>query len=188
MNIKPSLLLVLLSFAATTLSADPVVYKVDPVHSGVTFKVRHLLNKVPGVFGEFEGEIHFDQEHPENSKAFGTVQVNSVDTRSENRDKHLQGEDFFNSSANPVIEFTSTKWTTVGDNKFIVDGTLKMIGMEHPIELELTFLGEMESRGAVKSGWEGKATVNRTDWAMSYGKAMVGADVEIELNIQAPRQ
>jgi len=187
MNYKPSLILTLL-LAVSSLSADPVVYEVDPVHSGVTFKVRHLLNKIPGTFAKFDGEIHFDKEHPENSKAIGTVQVNSVDTRNEKRDKHLQGEDFFKSDNNPVIEFSSTQWKPIGENKFIVSGILKMIGMEHPIELELTYLGEMESRGAMKSGWEGKVTLDRTDWGMTYGTAMVGTEIEIELNIQARRQ
>jgi len=188
MKNKPSLLFFILIIATASLTAETVVYKVDPVHSGVAFKIRHFLNKIPGAFAKFEGEIHFDPENPENSKAVGSVVVNSVDTRNEKRDKHLQSEDYFKASENPVIEFSSSKWTPDGDNSFIVTGVLKMAGIEQVIEVQLAYLGEMEARGKIRSGWEGSAKIDRTLWDINSGAPAVGNEVEIELNIQAHRQ
>lgn len=189
MNRRTHILLgALLASFGLGLSAEPVIYKIDPVHSGVNFKIRHFINKVPGTFGSFSGEIHFDKETPANSKAVGTIEVTSVDTRNTDRDAHLQNEDFFKSAEYPAIEFTSTKWEALGSDKFKVTGMLTMLGQTHPVTLELDFLGEVEGRGVMRSGWEAKGTIDRTQWGISYGTPAIGKDVEIELNIQAHRQ
>jgi polyisoprenoid-binding protein YceI len=188
MTKKPLFFLLALLPFASGLLAEAVVYKVDPVHSGVDFKIRHFINRVPGTFATFTGEIHFDKAAPANSKAVATIQVNSVDTRNSNRDDHLRNEDFFNASKFPAIEFVSTKWTPAGENTFTVEGLLTMVGLEKPITLEVVFLGEVEGRGTVRSGWEGRATIDRTEWGIDYGIPAVGKEVQIELNIQAHLQ
>lgn len=188
MKIKLIVLLAALVSSASALHADPIIYKIDTVHSGISFKIRHFINKVPGNFADFSGEIHYDKESPENSKAIATVQVTSVDTRNGDRDAHLQNEDFFNSAAYPAMSFASTKWEKVGENQYAVTGDLTILNVTKPVTFDVTFLGEIEGRGAIRSGWEGKATINRTDWGITYGTPAVGADVEIELNIQAHRE
>lgn len=188
---KPRLLSLLLLVTVTTASAamaEVAVYKIDPVHSGISFKIRHFINKVPGIFEVFDGEIHFDRENPANSKAFASIKVASVDTRNEDRDAHLQNEDFFESSRFPTIKFTSTEWEAMGGNKYRVTGDLQMLGKAKPVTLDVTFLGEVEGRGQLRSGWEATATIDRTEWGMGYGTPAVGKNVDIELNIQAHRQ
>ncbi|MDP0498482.1 MAG: YceI family protein [Verrucomicrobiota bacterium JB022] len=176
--------------AASWAQAEVLVYKVDPVHSGVNFKVRHFLNQVPGAFQNFTGEIHFDKDHPEKSKVVGEIQVASVDTRNSDRDAHLQNEDFFNAPKNPTITFESTKWEQDDDDKdeFKVTGNLTMAGVTKQVTLDLEYLGEMEGRnGQMVSGWEAETKIKRSDWGITYGSGMVGDEVEIELNIQAKR-
>ncbi len=182
-----SLLLPLL-LATTTVSSEVAVYKVDPVHSGISFKIRHFINKVPGVFNDFSGEIHFDKTNPANSKATATIQVGSVDTRNNDRDAHLQNEDFFESNRFPTIKFTSTKWEKTGEDTFQVSGDLQILGRTNPVVLDVTYLGEVEGRGQLRSGWEAKGSLDRSDWGMGYGTPVVGKTVDIELNIQAHRQ
>jgi polyisoprenoid-binding protein YceI len=177
-----------MALAASFSNAEVVIYKIDPVHSGVDFKIRHFINKVPGTFGEFEGEIHFDKAAPENSKAVGKISVASVDTRNSDRDAHLQNEDFFKTAEFPAIEFTSTQWKQVEENRYHVTGDLTMLGTSKPVTLDLTFLGEMEGRGVMRSGWVATTTIDRTDWGITYGRPAIGSEVEIELNIQAHRQ
>ena len=174
-------------FGSTFLQAEPLIYTVDPVHSGVDFKIRHFINKVPGTFARFSGEIHFDKENPEMSKAIAAINVTSVDTRNGDRDAHLMNEDFFNAGTFPQIHFESTEWTPTGENTFAVEGTLKMLEIEKPITIDVTYLGEIEGRGILRSGWEGTATIDRTDWGITYGVPAVGKKVDILLNIQAHR-
>lgn len=178
--------LIALSLTAT-LGAETVVYKIDPTHSGIDFKIRHFINNVPGTFGEFSGEIHFNKEDPSTSKAVATITLASVDTRNSDRDAHLLNEDFFNVSENPVMTFTSTEWVATSESTFKVTGDLSFNGVTKPVTLDVSFLGEMEGRGVMRSGWEGRATIDRTEWNMGYGIPAVGKEVEIELNIQAHR-
>lgn len=185
---KQTLSFLVLALGSSLLSAEPLTYTVDAVHSGVNFKIRHFINKVPGTFGQFSGTIEFDKENPEKSRASATVQVATVDTRNTDRDAHLLNDDFFKAKTFPAIEFTSTKWTPSGDNTFQVEGLLKMLGVEKPVTLDVVYLGEVEGRGVMRSGWEGKATIDRTEWGISYGIPAVGKEVEIELNIQAHRK
>ena len=176
-----------LVISTLAVSAETVVYKLDPVHSGINFKIRHFINKVPGNFNGFTGEIHFNKADPSQSKAVAMIETGSVNTRNADRDAHLQNEDFFNSPKFPAIEYKSTEWIPTGENTYTVKGILTMVGIEKPVELEVTFLGEMEGRGVMRSGWEGTGEISRSDWGMSYGTPAVGDTVEIELNIQAHR-
>jgi polyisoprenoid-binding protein YceI len=185
--IRKSILLILTLTSAIPAIAEVVTYTIDPVHSGINFKIRHFINKIPGAFDSFSGEIQFDKENPENSKAVATIEVKSIDTRNEKRDGHLRNEDYFNEPQYPVIEFTSTEWIPTGEATYTVKGILKMMDVENPVEIEVTYLGEMEARNAIRSGWEGKATLNRADWGITGGQPAVGLQVDVELNIQAHR-
>ncbi len=188
MKQKSILALAFITAIGAPLAAETVVYTIDPVHSGIHFKIRHFINRVPGTFGAFSGEIHFDKAAPENSKAVATLQVSSIDTRNKDRDAHLLNEDFFKADQFPLIEFTSTEWVPTGENTFKVKGLLKMVGREQPVELDVTFLGEVEGRGVIRSGWEGTAKIDRTLWGITYGAPAIGNEVQIELNIQAHRE
>lgn len=177
----------LLSLASLA-QAEVLVYKVDPVHSGLNFKVRHFLNQVPGSFQKFTGEIHYDADNLANCKAFGEIEVGSVDTRNTDRDAHLQKDDFFKATANPKIAFSSTEWKKIGENKYAVTGILTMAGVGKSITFELEYLGEMPGRGgAMVSGWQGTGTIKRSDWGIAGGAGVVGDDVVLDLSIQAKR-
>ena len=181
-------MLVAALMGSAVLSAETLVYKVDPVHSGINFKIRHFINKVPGTFTTFDGEIHHNPDNPAENVAKAIISVPSVDTRNNDRDAHLQNEDFFKANLHPEITFTSTEWISTGENAYDVKGTLAMAGVERPITLQVTYLGEMEANETIRSGWEGRATIDRTDWGINYGMPAVGREVEIELNIQAHRK
>ena len=67
-------------------------YKIDPVHSSVGFTIRHFFSNVPGAFTKFSGTIVVDRDNLENSSVEATIEVPSIDTRSEMRDKDLRSE------------------------------------------------------------------------------------------------
>lgn len=181
-----SLLSLIVAFALPA-GAEILVYKIDPVHSGVNFKIRHFLNKIPGTFTAFGGEIHYDKDNPENCKATATIEVKSVDTRNEKRDEHLRSEDYFAVAEHPTMEFASTEWVATGENTYLVKGILEMLGQSLPVELQVTYLGEMDGRGTIRSGWEATTTLDRSNWGLTSGQPVVGLEVDVELNIQAHR-
>src|SRR6195952_4319040 len=69
-------------------------WTIDPSHSEVGFTVRHLMSKVRGQFEKFEGTLTTG-ESLEDTRATATIDLNSVNTRDEQRDGHLGSADLF---------------------------------------------------------------------------------------------
>lgn len=165
------------------------VYKIDAVHSGVTFKIRHFFTKVPGSFGTFSGEIHFDEKHLDKSKAMATIDLTTVDTNNSGRDEHLLEDDYFHTAKYPKAEFVSTKFEKAGDMKYKIHGDLTFLGKTGPVVLDAEFLGIGEGRnGKIISGWDATGVIDRTKWGLTSGGGVLGEEVEIILNIQAHKQ
>lgn len=174
--------------AASHAAAEVATYTIDPVHSGVGFKIRHHFTKVPGNFAEFSGTIHFDAENPSASSVEATIAAASVDTNSDKRDGHLRSDDFFKVATYPEITFKSTSWKKVGENQFEVVGDLTMVGQTHPVTLAVEFLGEGPgNRDTVISGWDISGSLDRTDWGITYGPGIVGNEVAIEISVEAKK-
>jgi polyisoprenoid-binding protein YceI len=184
---KKLVLLSLLYVFTLTASAEVITYNIDSTHSGINFKVRQFLSKIPGSFNGFEGEIKFDAENPANCHVVAIIQANSVSTGNDKRDDHLKNDDYFGVETHSLIEFNSTEWISAGDNKYIIKGILKLVGVEKEVTLDMTFLGEMKARRGTISGWEGSTIIDRNDWGITSGKPAIGDEVDVELNIRANR-
>ena len=109
------LLAIALSLAISNSSAVAnEIFKIDPAHSTIAFKVRHLLGTAKGKFTKFSGTIEVDPEHPEKSSVTVSIQAASIDTAIAKRDEHLRGEDFFNVQKYPEITFKSRRVKQTG--------------------------------------------------------------------------
>ena len=184
---KSILLLSLLALPAS-LFAEAVTYKVDPSHSSVNFKIRHLVSKVKGNFTDFSGKIVLDPADLKASSAVGEIKIKSINTANEKRDGHLQGDDFFKESKFPVMTFKSTAFKPAGHDTYEMTGDLTFAGVTKPVTLKLVKTGEADSpmvKGAKVAGFEATGTLKRSDWGMSYGKGMVGDEVDLEIQIEA---
>src|SRR5215471_20690956 len=83
-------------------------WAIDPVHSEVSFVVRHMMvSKVRGRFDTFEGTI-VTAEDPLASSVTTTVDVSSISTGQEQRDAHIRSADFFEAETHPTMTFAST--------------------------------------------------------------------------------
>ena len=126
-------------------------YKIDPVHSSVGFAIRHFFTNVPGAFTKFSGTITVDRDHLENSSVAATIEVPSVDTRTEKRDNHLRSPDFFDAKHFPFLTFRSATIAAAGD-EFKIGGDYEKVN---------TF-GDTYWTGASRTWW--RATT-RARWA-----------------------
>src|ERR1700681_2131388 len=90
------------------------IFKIDPAHSTIAFKVRHLLGTAKGRFTRFSGTIDLDREQPARSSVTASIQVVSIDTAIAKRDEHLRSTDFFNVQAFPEITFKSRQVRQTG--------------------------------------------------------------------------
>lgn len=173
-------------FLLLPLSAEAAKFKIDPVHSSVSFKIRHFFSKVPGHFNKFSGTFNFDKKNPKKSWVRATIQAASIDTGNKKRDKHLRSKDFFYVKKFPKITFKSTKVLSFDGKKGKVKGKLTMRGVTKDVVLQVTFLGlGSAGKGKVRSGFTATTTVNRYDFNIKYAPAILGKEVTINIEISA---
>ncbi|MFC5801921.1 YceI family protein [Streptomyces formicae] len=169
------------------------LYTIDPAHSVVGFSVRHaMVSNVRGKFGDFEGLLKLDGARPTLSEAYVSVQTGSLVTGVQDRDVHLTGPDFFHSSTFPLMTFRSTELAPAGDEDFRLSGHLRIKDVELPITTDLKFGGAgRDSLGKNRVGFEGTATVQRSDWGLNWnawleaGGALVSDKVKLIFDISA---
>jgi len=171
-------------FSVLSVAAEPTTWEIDSEHSGVYFDVRHLgIINVHASFNKMAGMAHLDDQDLSKSDVSATINVGSVYTGVEARDKHLLTADFFDSSKYPTMNFQSTKIIKTGA------GTAKMIGKLtiHGITKEVTFdvKGPSDPITALKAtrrGLSATTTINRQDFGVSSDMT-VGDQVNIDLEI-----
>ena len=181
------------AYAATLIPTG--TWAVDPAHSAVGFSVKHLgIATVRGRFEEFEGTLEIGDD-PSTARAFGTAQVNSINTDETARDEHLRSADFFGAEANPELRFESTSVRPLDEDTFEIEGNLTMNGVTNPVTFTAVIEGtETDPWGNDRVGLEVTGRVNRSDWNMTFNQALgsgnllVGEKVTLSLDISAVRQ
>jgi polyisoprenoid-binding protein YceI len=172
-------------------------YKVDPDHSTVTFKVRHLFSTVIGRFDKFDGAITFDPNDPAKVKVEGKIDAASINTNTPKRDEHLRSKDFFDVQQYPTMTFVTTGVAAVDPSKKSgkLEGTLTIHGITKPVVIDASYLGEdKDPWGNTRAGFSGKTTLNRKDFGLTWNKTLesggllVGDDIEIEIEAEGVAQ
>jgi polyisoprenoid-binding protein YceI len=150
-------------------------WTIDPVHSEVSFVVRHMMvSKVRGRFDRFEGTIQTAQD-PLQSTVAATVDLSSVNTGNETRDNHIRSEDFFHIEKHPEMTFRSTGVRADGED-FLLDGELTLRGITRPVTFQLEVNGfGPDPYGGTRTGFTAQTEINRNDWDVSYNGAIPGA-------------
>lgn len=181
--------------AAAVLLAPAVqaaMYEIDPDHSQVGFKIRHLVSKVPGHFKKFSGVISYEPGKPESWKVEAKIDPASIDTANERRDNHLRAPDFFDVAKCPDMSFKSTKVTDAAANSAKVHGDLTMHCVTKPVVLDLEIGGTgKDPWGNERAGFTARGKVMRKDFNISWNKALdnggvlLGEDVDVTIEIEA---
>lgn len=179
-----------LFFFSLSSSVSAAEYKIDPQHTTVSFKVRHLLSYVEGRFNEFEGTFKYDPEKPETWKADMTVQAAGIDTNVAPRDKHLRGPDFFDVEKFPTLTFKSTDVTDVTPSGAKLNGLLTLHGIEKPVVFDLQIHGTIKDPwGNSLAAFTAATVINRKDFGLTWnqaaeaGQLLVGEEVTITLEV-----
>ncbi len=180
------------ALAVLALAALPALaqdtYKIDPVHSEVSFKIRHLLAKTSGRFTKFGGTIKVDTADLSKSSVDVTIEVASLNTDNEARDKHLKTAEFFDLEKFPTITFKSSSVKEVAKGKLEVTGDFTLHGVTKKITFPITNAGTQPGMqpGSVVAGFiDGAVTINRNDFGIKTYPGALGDDVVISLNVEA---
>ncbi len=146
-------------------------YQVDPTHSFVTFRVKHMgMSYAYGRFNELSGSFLFNEVSPEGVTFDFKAKAESVDTGNAKRDQHLKGPDFFNVKEYPTITFKSTNVRRSGEKSFDVSGDLMLHGATRPVTFRLDWVGSgKDPWGGFRSGFDGSFVIKRSDFGMKFG-------------------
>ncbi|MGN0003673.1 MAG: YceI family protein [Sphingobacterium composti] len=167
-------------------------WQLDTAHSELEFKVRHMMiSTVKGQFKTFEVNVENESDDLTGAQVEVKIEVESIDTKNEQRDQHLKSSDFFDASTNPYILFKSTSISKEDDDEYKVKGDLTIKGITKPISLEVEFGGVAKDPwGNDKIGYTVSGKLNRTDFdltwnaALETGGVMVSEEVKFSADLQ----
>jgi polyisoprenoid-binding protein YceI len=173
-------------------AAQAEVYEIDPSHSTVGFKIRHLaISSVPGRFGDFSGTIEFDPKNINKSHTEASIAIKSINTDNKKRDDHLKGADFFDEAKHPAISFKTTKVEPVSESTFKATGDLMMHGITKPVTLDVEYTGSAtDPWGNKRVGFAATTSLSRKDFGITWNKALdaggvvLGDEVKVTLEIE----
>ncbi|UYQ93722.1 YceI family protein [Chitinophaga horti] len=190
------ILLLLLVCCRLTVAGQPATWKLDRVHSSVKFGVTHMLiSEVEGKFSSYDGT--FKSAKPDFTDAVinFNVDVLSIDTDDDNRDKHLRSADFFNAEEYPKMTFKSTKFTRQDENRYLLEGDLTIRGITKKTNFNVTLGGQTtDSKGRTHAGFKANTYINRFDYNLKWDKKtetggmVVDKMVNVTLNLEFIRQ
>jgi polyisoprenoid-binding protein YceI len=174
-----------------TVAAEPTRFTIDKAHSAVKFAVTHLVvSEVEGSFKLFDGSMESTKPDYSDAKVSFTVDVNSLNTDNDMRDKHLKSDDFFNAEKFPAMKFQSTSFTPAGGNKYKLAGTLTIRDVTKPVVFDVTYGGTVVNQGKTKIGFKAKTSIDRFDYNLKWNKAteagglVVSKEVELVVNVE----
>src|SRR3954469_25675349 len=140
---------VVLAIAVSSTAFAGETFKIDPAHSTIAFKVRHMLGNARGKFTTFSGTIELDRQNPAQSSVTVKIAAASIDTGIAKRDEHLRGE-LFNAEKYPEITFTSRRVKQTGATSGEIVGDMTMHGVTREITLNVQMLSNAGRR------WKGR--------------------------------
>lgn len=179
------------STEANIASQEGTVFKIDTLHSGVFFQIRHMgVTNFVGSFDKFDGSFNIDWESPENSFMDISVDAASVDSNNEKRDGHIKSNDFFTVKQFPEMTFVGQTFKKTSDDRMEIIGDLTFLGVTKPVTVETKLVGEGSTRQGYKMGIDSTFSFKRTDFGNStYVKeGALGDEVTIWVNLAGVRQ
>jgi polyisoprenoid-binding protein YceI len=180
----------------TTQALTRTKWNLDPSHSQIGFKVKHLMvTNVRGVFNEYTGSITTTGDDFLGAEIDLSIYTASISTGDGRRDAHLKSPDFFDAEKFEEINFKGTSLKSANENEYVLEGGLSIKGVTKEIKLDVGF------NGIIKDPWGGKRAafeitgkISRKDFGLTWntvletGGVMVGDEVSIICEIQLVQQ
>jgi polyisoprenoid-binding protein YceI len=169
------------------LAAAPQTWSVDPVHSTAQFTARHFgIVPVIGTIPIVKASVQLDGNSQIPTAVSAELDASKLDTHNDRRDADLRSDHYFNTASTPTITFTSTKIDGSDPSSFTITGNLTMRGQAHPVVLNAKVVAAGKSpRGRPIIAYAATATIDRTQWGMTFGPLIVGNSVDLSINVEA---
>lgn len=177
----------------TAIPATVTTWNIDPAHSAVEFKVRHMMiSHVKGTVRGLKGVLTLDESHPARSSVKVSAEIGTLSTGDEQRDGHLKSADFFDAAQFPEINFESSAVKKTGEGEYQVTGNLTVHGVTKPVTFAVegpTAPGK-DPWGNLRVGVTATAKINRKDFGLTWNSALetggvlVGEEVALTIDAQ----
>jgi len=173
--------------------ASATTWNIDPDHTNVGFKVRHLMiSNVKGNFEKHTGVVDINDKDITKSKVQVSIDTASINTNVQKRDEHLRSADFFDVAKFPTMTFVSKKVAKAGKDKLKVTGDLTLHGItkEVVLDVEGPTSESKDPWGVIRRGAVASTKINRKDFGLAWNKALetggvaVGDEITINLEIE----
>jgi len=163
----------------------PETFEVDGVHSAMVFRIRYAdISSFFGRFNQISGTFAVDESDLTSAKFDLRVKAASVDSGNEKRDAHLTSPDFFSAKEFPEMSFVSKSTKVLEGRQLAVTGDLTLRGVTKSVTATVTYGGQAKGgRGGLRAGFDGKLTINREDFGITFGKGQLGEEVTIEMGL-----
>ena len=179
-----------------TATATKTKWNLDPAHSQIGFKVKHMMiTNVSGSFEKFDVQVETENKDFATAKIQFTADIDSITTGNKDRDNHLKSGDFFDAATYPQLKFISTKVEKKDDESFVLSGNLTIRDVTKPVKLDVEFGGiGKDPWGNEKAGFTITGKINRTDFKLNWnaaletGGVLVGEEVKIQAELQLIKQ
>ena len=189
---KAITILASLLIGTASVKAQKTVWNVDASHSSIGFSIDHMvISETVGEFNEYSMNVNSDKEDFTDASFDVSITVASIDTKSEDRDKHLKGADFFDVAKYPTIRFEGKKFKKVKGNKYKVIGAITMHGVTKKVEFDAKFGGMIKDPwGNTRAGLKIEGELVRKDFNLTYnsllesGGLALGEEVRIVCNVE----
>ena len=175
-----------LGVLAVSTDSYAALYQVDPVYSSVIFKIQHLAGYTVGLFRNFAGKIELSDDNNKVVSLEATVDIRSIYTRNNQRDRDLRSPMIFDAKKFPKAQFTAKK---IDEKKMIGDLTIKDKTKE--VTLDYTIGGVTKDQwGHTKVALSAKGVISRKDFGIAYnrklddGQMLLGDQVELQIEME----
>ncbi|HEX8461068.1 MAG TPA: YceI family protein [Segetibacter sp.] len=171
-------------------------YKIDADHSDVMFKVKHLMiSTATGYFKKFDATLTIDEEDLSNAQVVFEADIDSIDSKNEQRDAHLKSDDFFNAEQFPKMTFKSTSIESEGSNEYTLTGDLTIRDVTKSVKLKVEYNGKtVDPWGLERMGFEISGKINRKEYGLKWsavteaGGIVVADEVKLAMNVEMIKQ
>ena len=180
-----------------TTTPAKVKWGIDPVHSDISFKLKHLMiANVRGSFKEFEASIFTTGDDFMSAEVDCWIDPASIDTGNKDRDAHVKGAEFFDVEQYKEIEFVANTYENVdSDGSYELWGNLTIKGITKKVKLDVEFGGVIKDPwGNEKAAFSINGKINRKDFGLVWnsplegGGVMLGDEIQIMCEIQLVKQ
>jgi len=182
---------------STLTTPATTTWKIDPTHSAVEFKIKHLMiSNVKGHFTGVTGTLTLDEADVTKSSIEAAIEIASIHTRDEGRDAHLKSAEFFDAEQFPTMNLKSTHIARKADGELVVTGDLTIKGVTRSEQFAVEGPSEAakDPWGNTRIGVTATTKINRKDFGLTWnaaletGGVMVGEDVTITLDLEFVKQ